>query len=106
MRKLRVQRKDARSVWETTATLTSKGQVTIPVSIRRELNLKEGDQLLFVREAGRFYIEKIPGEVSSDQVFGKLNRPNIPPLNIERARVKARFLRSSRHLTGGNPEDE
>jgi AbrB family looped-hinge helix DNA binding protein len=29
------------------ATVTSKGQVTIPVAIRRELGLKEGSKVLF-----------------------------------------------------------
>ena len=30
------------------AKVTSKGQVTIPVSIRRRLNINEGDKLLFI----------------------------------------------------------
>lgn len=30
------------------AKVTSKGQITIPVSIRRRLNIKEGDKLLFI----------------------------------------------------------
>ena len=30
------------------AKVTSKGQITIPVSIRRRLNVKEGDKLLFI----------------------------------------------------------
>ena len=30
------------------AKMTSKGQVTIPVQIRRKLNLKEGDKIIFM----------------------------------------------------------
>jgi len=30
------------------AKVTSKGQITIPVSIRRRLSIKEGDKLLFI----------------------------------------------------------
>lgn len=36
-----------------TSTLTAKGQVTIPVEVRRFLNLKPGDQIAFVLEDGR-----------------------------------------------------
>ena len=38
------------------AKVTSKGQVTIPVEIRRKLGLKNGDKVLFIEEEGRVYI--------------------------------------------------
>jgi antitoxin PrlF len=38
------------------AKLTSKGQITIPIDIRRKLGIKEGDKVLFIEEAGRIYI--------------------------------------------------
>lgn len=38
------------------AKVTSKGQVTIPIAIRRRLGIKNGDKLLFVEEAGRVYM--------------------------------------------------
>ncbi|HPU78292.1 MAG TPA: AbrB/MazE/SpoVT family DNA-binding domain-containing protein [Thermosynergistes sp.] len=38
------------------AKITSKGQITIPVDIRRKLGVKEGDKVLFVEEAGKVYI--------------------------------------------------
>lgn len=34
------------------ATLTSKGQITIPSSVRRALNLNTGDQVVFEFEEG------------------------------------------------------
>jgi AbrB family looped-hinge helix DNA binding protein len=38
------------------AKITSKGQITIPLDIRRKLGVKEGDKVLFVEEYGRIYI--------------------------------------------------
>jgi antitoxin PrlF len=38
------------------AKITSKGQITIPIDIRRKLRVKEGDKVLFVEEAGKIYI--------------------------------------------------
>lgn len=41
-----------------TATLTSKGQLTLPKVLRDELNLKPGDKVDFVRdETGRYHIK-------------------------------------------------
>jgi AbrB family looped-hinge helix DNA binding protein len=39
----------------TTATLTSRGQITIPADVRRSLNIEAGDRVEFVQiEPGRF----------------------------------------------------
>jgi len=38
------------------AKITSKGQVTLPIDIRRKLGVKEGDKILFVEEEGKIYI--------------------------------------------------
>lgn len=35
------------------AKASSKGQITIPIDIRRKLGVKEGDKILFVEEPGR-----------------------------------------------------
>jgi len=46
------------------AKVTSKGQITIPVSIRRRLNINEGDKLLFIdRPEGVMMVnpEMLPG---------------------------------------------
>lgn len=39
------------------AKLSSKGQITIPVSIRNKLQLKTGDKVVILEENGRFYLE-------------------------------------------------
>ncbi len=38
------------------AKVTSKGQVTIPIEIRRKLGIKNGDKILFVEEGVKVYI--------------------------------------------------
>lgn len=38
------------------AKVTSKGQITIPISIRRRLGIKEGSKVLFMEEHGRVYL--------------------------------------------------
>lgn len=42
------------------ATVTSKGQVTLPVSIRRALSIRTGDRLSFAVEADRIVVERAP----------------------------------------------
>ena len=38
------------------AKVTSKGQITIPIDIRRKLGIQEGSKVLFIEDAGRIYI--------------------------------------------------
>lgn len=38
------------------AKVTSKGQVTIPIEIRKKLGIKNGDKILFIEESGRIYM--------------------------------------------------
>jgi len=40
------------------ATVTSKGQITIPAAIRRKLELKTGSKLLFFEEGDNVVIKK------------------------------------------------
>jgi AbrB family looped-hinge helix DNA binding protein len=39
------------------ATVTTKGQITIPVAIRRSMKLKDGSKVLFIQEGDRYYVE-------------------------------------------------
>ena len=59
-----------------TATLTSKGQITIPADVRRELNVGTGDRVEFVQiEAGRYEVVAATRSVRELKgLFGKAQR--------------------------------
>lgn len=38
------------------AKVTSEGQITIPIEIRKKLGSKEGSKVLFLEKAGRIYL--------------------------------------------------
>ncbi|MEO8311639.1 MAG: AbrB/MazE/SpoVT family DNA-binding domain-containing protein [Caldimonas sp.] len=57
-----------------TATVTTKGQVTIPVDVRRTLNVDAGDRVEFVEiEPGRF--EMIAATRSIRELRGMFGKP-------------------------------
>ncbi len=41
------------------AVVSPKHQITLPSEIRRKLNIRSGDELVFVEENGKFYITKL-----------------------------------------------
>ena len=88
-----------------TTTLTSKGQITVPADVRRYMELREGDRILFVRDAGRVCIERLPAQTPSAEVFGTLNRPGAAPLDLEQARADVRTRRVSRQ-SAPDPEEK
>ena len=57
----------------TTATVTSKGQITIPANVRRALQVGPGDRVEFVEvEPGRFEVVAATGSVKELKgLFGK-----------------------------------
>ena len=57
-----------------TATLTSKGQVTIPADVRRALNVEAGERIEFVQvEPGRF--EVVAATRSVRELKGRFGKP-------------------------------
>lgn len=65
----------------TTATLTSKGQITIPADVRRSLGVQTGDRVEFVEiQPGRF--ELVAATRSVREVKGMLGKPALT-LSIE-----------------------
>lgn len=61
----------------TTATLTSKGQTTVPKDIRDHLHLRPGDRIEFVIEAdGRVVL--VSASFDAADLAGALLRPKRP----------------------------
>jgi AbrB family looped-hinge helix DNA binding protein len=57
------------------ATITSKGQVTIPVEVRQQLQLAPQDKVIFrIVEGKRVEMEPLP--MTLEEAFG-----SVPPLN-------------------------
>jgi antitoxin PrlF len=57
------------------ATVTSKGQITIPIEVRTELDLKPGDKIDFVRNQLGFTLLPKNGSVKRlKNMFGKPDR--------------------------------
>jgi AbrB family looped-hinge helix DNA binding protein len=64
------------------ATLTSKGQVTVPKAIRDLLRLSTGDRVDFVvKEDGTVVLR--PATVDVRELSGFLHRKGIKPLSVE-----------------------
>lgn len=61
----------------TSATVTSKGQVTIPVDVRTKLGLRPGSRLAFVPTASGGY-EIHPEVASIKDLKGAVPRPSLP----------------------------
>ncbi len=74
----------------TTSIITTKGQVTIPMDVRRRLGLNAGDRIEFVEgDDGTFAIKPAIDDVRS--LKGLLRKP-AKPVSIEdmKASVRAR----------------
>jgi AbrB family looped-hinge helix DNA binding protein len=84
-----------------TATLTTKGQVTIPKAVREHLGIDTGDRLSFdVQDDGTVIVKPITRHVR--ELGGLLQRPGQQPLSIAEMelgiarRMRAKFGRRRR----------
>ena len=51
--------------------ITKKGQVTIPVSIREELNLRPGDKIVYEKKPGGIFLKPAKRNMLNDYGFLK-----------------------------------
>ncbi len=65
----------------TFATVTSKGQITVPKDIRTRFNLQAGDRLEFIWVDDELRVRPATKKVS--EVFGKYKRKGQPVLSTE-----------------------
>ena len=54
------------------ATVTSKGQITVPLVIRRELGIEAGDRIEFVVEGGITTLRRVSGPNPFEKWAGRL----------------------------------
>ena len=74
-----------------TATLTSKGQITLPKEVREYLHLAEGDRIEFLIEAGgEVKLRSVTGSVRD--LRGLLHVPGRPAPSLEE--LEDRLIRS------------
>ena len=91
-----------------TATLTSKGQITLPREVREHLHLAEGDRVEFLIDAQNG-VRLRPMTRSVRELFGILHRPDLRPASIEEideAIGRFHVEENERILRGELPEDD
>jgi antitoxin PrlF len=77
-----------------TATLTSKGQITIPMKVRRKLGLDAGDRVEFVELAsGEFVLKAATEDVRS--LKGTIRRP-VSTVSVDEMNAAIRRRGASR----------
>ncbi|HQQ04064.1 MAG TPA: AbrB/MazE/SpoVT family DNA-binding domain-containing protein [Kiritimatiellia bacterium] len=79
-----------------TATITSKGQITIPKTVRNSLHLHTGDKVAFILQNDSEAVIK-PVTKSVEQVFGRLHHKGMVVRTVEDMnRAIARRMRSAK----------
>ena len=79
-----------------TATLTSKGQITVPQSVRRSLGLQAGTKVDFVATGDGFKI--VPLHKEATQLKGRFAGRVTRPVSIEAMDQAIASEASARHL--------
>lgn len=63
------------------ATITSKGQVTLPKALRERLQLKAGDQIDFVEVDGNVVLK--PRHIRAVDLIGIIKPVGDPPVSLD-----------------------
>lgn len=69
-----------------TVTVTSKGQITIPSRLRRELKIKEGEKLIIMREGNTIKMIPVPKLSRMAGIDKRLFKGRKPSQEIEKMR--------------------
>ena len=78
------------------ATMTSKGQVTVPAPIRNIFSLKKGSTVIFkVTDKGIFFM---PCEIKEKEAYGQEEWGKIERLVAERGKTYKTAMGARRHL--------
>ena len=68
-----------------TTLVTRKGQITVPIRIREELGLKEGDKLAFIRSGQEITIKRSASVVLQTAGVLQGNSPALSPPQLREA---------------------
>lgn len=80
------------------STITSKGQITIPRTVRERLNWRTGDRLDFTVDAsGRVIVELAAADIR--ELRGLLQQPGRKPVSVEEMNEAIR-RHAAREYTG------
>lgn len=91
---------------KTSGRMTSKGQVTIPAEIRKNMGLEEGDRLEFVREKSGTYAVKPVKKKSIRDAFGILQTDKEVPEDFEEIREIAHRKMAEENLLNDFDDEE
>ena len=76
-------------------TVTSRGRITIPSRVRRELKIVEGDKLLLIREGNAIKLIPVPRlsrMAGIDRLLFKGRKPSVEIEEMRREFERANFF--------------
>lgn len=88
-----------------TATVTSKGQITIPKDIRDDLALEAGSRVMFVKLPNGHY-NIVPKTGSVEDLIGMLHYSGMPVMSIEDINEAIAEGGAASGMRGMHPEDD